>query len=72
MCWSKYCCRGGRDEKSSVSYLSDDVEASVEGNEAVIVDDDEDDDDGNEAVDDDGNEAVDDDGNVDAAVSVDG
>ena len=72
MCWSKYCCRGGRDEKSSVSYLSDDVEASVEGNEAVIVDDDEDDDDGNEAVDDDGNEAVDDDGNADAAVSVDG
>ena len=72
MCWSKYCCRGGRDEKSSVSYLSDDVEASVEGNEAVIVDDDEDDDDdGNEAVDD-GNEAVDDDGNADAAVSVDG
>ena len=72
MCWSKYCCRGGKDEKSSVSYLSDDVEASVEGNEAVIVDDDEDDDDdGNEAVDD-GNEAVDDDGNADAAVSVDG
>lgn len=45
--------------------MSDDVEASVEGNEAVIVDDDEDDDD-------DGNEAVDDDGNADAAVSVDG